>query len=132
LRVWLIDDDPDPHIDRELAIGHLDPIGLVSGVQARLQNLGYPCAVTGESDETTLAALRIFRARNGLSGDEASDPDSENAGSDTTKTEDAADSEGSSDAAEGGQTDAPSPARQVEKGIDDPLRTKLHGLYEGR
>src|SRR5262249_12938477 len=33
LRVWLDDDDPDPHIDWDLAIGHLDPIDMISGVQ---------------------------------------------------------------------------------------------------
>lgn len=130
LRVWLTDDDddPDPHIDRGLAIGHLDPIDLVSGVQGRLENLGYPCAVTGESDDATLVAVRMFRSRNGLSDDENSDPDAQgDTGSDVSNTGDADDSV---DTDEGEQAGEPDSTVLTEKSIDDPLRAKLQGLYE--
>lgn len=68
LRVWLVDDDddPDPDIDREIAIGHLDPVDTITGVQGRLMNLGYRCDVTGELDEATRRALRAFRAKEKL------------------------------------------------------------------
>ena len=66
LRAWLDDNDSEPHIDRDLAIGHLDPVDLVAGVQARLENLGYPCTVTGDVDEATSIALHRFRARHEL------------------------------------------------------------------
>lgn len=49
-----------------LALGHLDPVETVSGVQARLRNLGYPCEVTGSLDDATRAALRSFQTRAGL------------------------------------------------------------------
>lgn len=68
LEVWFTEDpnDPDPNIDRELALGHLDPVDAISGMQARLHNLGYPCVVSGEADPDTLAAARSFRAKVGL------------------------------------------------------------------
>jgi hypothetical protein len=48
-----------------LEIG-LDPHTEVSGVQARLRNLGFPCPVDGELGETTRAALRRFQERASL------------------------------------------------------------------
>ena len=54
-------------LDREklefpLAIGHLDPIDQVSGVQARLNNLGYHCAaVDGIMGPLTRSALLTFQ-----------------------------------------------------------------------
>jgi N-acetylmuramoyl-L-alanine amidase len=69
LRGWL-GEAAEPEIDRELHIGHLDPIETISGVQARLSNLGYACDITGELapdlDEPTLVAARAFRAKSGL------------------------------------------------------------------
>jgi len=72
LRAWLGDDDENayPTIDRELAIGHIDPIDRLSGVRERLLNLGYHCPVSDDPIEDlgdqTLVAVRSFRARNGL------------------------------------------------------------------
>ena len=108
LRVWLDDDDPEPHIDKDLAIGHLDPIDHVTGVQARLENLGYGCTANGEVDEATLIALRRFRARHDLP--EANQSASAEVGDPSTD---------------------PAPADAAEP-IDDPVRGKLQGLYEAR
>ncbi|MGA8314137.1 MAG: hypothetical protein WB755_29200 [Terriglobales bacterium] len=68
LKVWFDEDqdDPDPNIDRDLEIGHLDPVDNVTGVQARLQNLGHRCEVSGNLDEGTLASARAFREKVGL------------------------------------------------------------------
>lgn len=46
----------------DLQLGHLDPVETVSGVQARLANLGYQCPTTGELDDATRAALAAFQA----------------------------------------------------------------------
>jgi hypothetical protein len=67
LRVWCHDpDDPEPSIDRLLSLGDLDPVESVSGVQARLRNLGYRCHVTGQLDDATIAAAQAFRDARGL------------------------------------------------------------------
>jgi hypothetical protein len=68
LKVWFDEDedDPSPNIDRDLDIGHLDPAHCVTGLQARLHNLGHRCEVTGNLDEDTLAAVRAYRAKAGL------------------------------------------------------------------
>lgn len=59
----------------DLDLRALDPIDTVSGVQARLRNLGYTIpAVSGEIDSSTRAALARFRKEHGLSGDDA-EPD---------------------------------------------------------
>ncbi len=47
-------------------IGHLDPIDEMSGVQARLNNVGFRCAVTGALDEDTRRALAAFQEHEGL------------------------------------------------------------------
>jgi N-acetylmuramoyl-L-alanine amidase len=50
-----------------LKIGHLDPLDSVSGVQARLRNLGYDCGgEDGEVGELTARALRAFQQATGL------------------------------------------------------------------
>jgi hypothetical protein len=67
LQMWLEeDDDPTPHVDRELRIGHLDPVETITGVQGRLRNLGYDCDPTGELDSRTLASVGAFRASHQL------------------------------------------------------------------
>ncbi len=72
LRAWLVDDREGvpPTIDRDLAIGHIDPIDTNSGLQGRLSNLGYGCPITNENDthvdEQLLSAARSFRAKHGL------------------------------------------------------------------
>lgn len=45
----------------ELALGHLDPIDTITGVQARLDNLGFSCDVTGTMDDGTVNAIRLFQ-----------------------------------------------------------------------
>jgi len=48
----------------DLGLGHLDPIEYLSGVQARLENLGFHCGdEEGELGPRTQAALRRFRAQ---------------------------------------------------------------------
>lgn len=51
----------------DLKIGYMDPIDEVSGVQARLNNLGFDCGEPdGELDDDTKAAIRAFQALTGL------------------------------------------------------------------
>jgi len=53
--------DPIPFV-WQLAIGHLDPIEEVSGIQGRLHNLGYhPGPVDGNEGPATRAALERFQ-----------------------------------------------------------------------
>ncbi len=53
-----------------LQLGHIDPIAEVTGVQARLNNLGYLCgAVDGMLGPRTQDAIRAFQTANGLSAD---------------------------------------------------------------
>ena len=46
----------------ELALGSLDPISTVAGIQGRLRNLGYNAGTAGEIDEQTTAAVAAFCA----------------------------------------------------------------------
>jgi hypothetical protein len=75
LSAWLYDDDDpeDPDIEYDLLLGHLDPVDSTSGIQARLQNLGFACEVDGVLGEETTAAVRRFRAKYGLAT-EVDDP----------------------------------------------------------
>lgn len=50
----------------DLQLGHLDPFDTLTGVQARLSNLGFACGHDGELDELTRDALRSFQAEHGL------------------------------------------------------------------
>ena len=45
----------------ELRLSRLDPMASITGVQQRLDNLGYPCPVSGELDEPTRSALADFQ-----------------------------------------------------------------------
>lgn len=45
----------------ELRLSGLDPIASISGVQQRLENLGYPCPASGALDEPTRGALGDFQ-----------------------------------------------------------------------
>lgn len=52
----------------ELDLGHLDPVTEITGIQARLRNLGlYDGDVDGELTEELKKAIRIFQERNSLS-----------------------------------------------------------------
>lgn len=51
----------------ELKIGYMDPADEVSGVQARLNNLGFDCGEPdGELDDDTKSAIRAFQVLTGL------------------------------------------------------------------
>jgi hypothetical protein len=50
-----------------LQLGHLDPVTKISGVQARLSNLGFPCGpANGTLSEATRRALAEFQAKHQL------------------------------------------------------------------
>ena len=52
----------------KLDIGHLDPVQEATGVQARLNNLGFDCGkVDGVVGPVTQEAIRAFQEKNGLS-----------------------------------------------------------------
>ena len=66
LTVWL-DDARSESVTWKLQLGHLDPIGELTGVQARLNNLGFDCGdEDGEWDQTVKSALMLFQARHGF------------------------------------------------------------------
>jgi putative peptidoglycan binding protein len=48
------------------ALGGVDPVTQASGVQQRLNNLGFNCEPSGRFDEHTRRALSIFQELNGL------------------------------------------------------------------
>ena len=53
-------------VEYNIKLGNLNPIEDVSGVQARLHNMGFGCEVTGTMDEDTLSAANALRARREL------------------------------------------------------------------
>ncbi|HEX9983258.1 MAG TPA: peptidoglycan-binding domain-containing protein [Thermoanaerobaculia bacterium] len=64
LKVWL---DETTVETWELKIGFMDPIDEISGVQARLNNLGYDCGEPdGTENDATKTAVRAFQERVGL------------------------------------------------------------------
>lgn len=67
LTVWLTDDLQGPLLHWDLKIGHLDPVDTVAGVQARLNNLGFPSGeVDGALGPRTQRAIRTFQRDVGL------------------------------------------------------------------
>lgn len=65
---------PDSGDEYELELGYLNPIEEISGVQARLANLGYDMdEVSGEMTNATRRALRMFQVENDLP--ETGEPD---------------------------------------------------------
>lgn len=61
LTVWRSDDAKD-RLTFNLRLGHLDPETEITGIQARLNNLGYPVgAVDGILSPRTRTAIRTFR-----------------------------------------------------------------------
>jgi hypothetical protein len=62
LTLWIDPEDPTAVSQWTLKIGALDPIDTVSGVQSRLNNLGYQLGeVTGSMNDATRAALRDYQ-----------------------------------------------------------------------
>ncbi len=64
-----------PHRERYILLfGHLNPVSELSGVQARLNNLGYDCGGDdGQMNEETENALKAFQSRFGLEETGAAD-----------------------------------------------------------
>lgn len=66
LKLWL-SEDPEVIASWTLKVGHLDPITEVSGVQARLNNLGYGAGeVDGNEDDDLKGAVASFQNDVGL------------------------------------------------------------------
>jgi hypothetical protein len=57
----------------EFQLGHIDPLNEISGIQRRLENLGYACPTTGELDDRTRGAILAFQKGKGL--EETGEPD---------------------------------------------------------
>jgi N-acetylmuramoyl-L-alanine amidase len=58
---------PDDVEDYVLAIGALDPLQELSGIQARLNNLGFNCGASdGLAGPATTRALRQFQQKHNL------------------------------------------------------------------
>jgi hypothetical protein len=65
--IRLDDVDPPQELVWRLAIGHLDPVEKISGVQARLRNLGYYTgAIDGRLSDALRAALGSFQLAHDL------------------------------------------------------------------
>ena len=68
LTVWVAEDvGRCQKLHRTLKISYLDPVKEISGIQARLNNLGYECGtVDGIIGPMTKSALEKFQEQNGL------------------------------------------------------------------
>jgi hypothetical protein len=62
LKLFLDDSDPTNALTWSIKLGHLNPIDKVSGVKARLSNLGFLCGTIDETlNDDTKTALRNFQ-----------------------------------------------------------------------
>ncbi|MCI0406335.1 MAG: peptidoglycan-binding protein [candidate division Zixibacteria bacterium] len=78
LTLWPKDDSPEESFTWLLKLGHLDPLKEISGVQARLHNLGFnPGPVDGISGPRTQAAVRAFQEKFGLTVDGIAGPETQ-------------------------------------------------------
>ena len=59
--------------EHQLNLGHLDPIEELTGVQARLKNLGFDCGVDGQLSDATREAIKKFQVERAL--DPTGEPD---------------------------------------------------------
>ena len=67
LTLWLDEQDESDVLSTQLAIGSLDPVEEISGVQARLNNLGFFCgSVDGVMGPKTQQALKRFQSKAGI------------------------------------------------------------------
>lgn len=70
LIVWPDDADPKTKYVWPLLIGHLDPVEHLTGVQARLNNLGFDCGpVDGINGPRTRGAVKAFQEEHKLTVD---------------------------------------------------------------
>lgn len=70
LKIWLDDEDDEPDYEYQLKLGQLDPIDETTGVQARLNNLGYECgAVDDYLGPKTEQAIKTLQEEYGLKMD---------------------------------------------------------------
>ena len=70
LTVWLDDNPPGEGCTWTLMIGHLDPVDTMTGIQARLNNLGFHCGeVDGIQGPKTTAAVKFFQEAYNLTVD---------------------------------------------------------------
>lgn len=66
---------PEDQVSYELALGNLDPIEEISGVQSRLENLGYGLdGEDGVMGPNTVEAIRDFQDTHGLTANGELDP----------------------------------------------------------
>lgn len=67
LEIYLDEDSDEPSHLYEIQLAHLDPIGTLSGVQARLNALGYECGVVdGVMGNNTRDGVEAFQDEYGL------------------------------------------------------------------
>jgi len=57
---------PERDEQYDFDLGHQDPIDEPTGLQQRLENLGFSCQATGQMDDQTKAALKMFQQENDL------------------------------------------------------------------
>jgi N-acetylmuramoyl-L-alanine amidase len=70
LKVWVEENFPNSPDTWALKLGHLDPVEALTGVQARLNNLGYDCGpVDAVNGPRTKAAVKAFQKAHGLDVD---------------------------------------------------------------
>jgi len=66
LTVWL-EDEHQTILNWNLKLGHLNPINSISGIQARLSNLGFPVGeINGQIGPQTTSAILTFQIVHGL------------------------------------------------------------------
>ena len=66
-RAHLIVQDDEKELEYDFLLGHLDSIDAISGVQARLRNLGFICNdPDGEMGQDTIEALKTFQTQQSL------------------------------------------------------------------
>lgn len=67
LALWLVDDEQTEPSRWTLKLGQLDPVDTPTGIQERLQNLGFDCGpVDGVIGKRTRAAVRAFQIEHEL------------------------------------------------------------------
>jgi N-acetylmuramoyl-L-alanine amidase len=69
----------DQQDEFDLALGHLDPVTELSGIQSRLNNLGYDCGDSnGMMNELTESSIMAFQADHGLKVTGKADSETQN------------------------------------------------------